>query len=496
MPHQLLLGDCLDVLPTLADASVDSIVTDPPYSLEFMGKKWDSHSAFDDDPAFGYYLSGLIDGEGCFRVQRHERGTCSCTFSMKLRADDRSIAEKAKRWLGAGTIVDVKAEGASAPCIRWAVQDKEGCQRLVDALDKYPLMAKKALDYAGWREAVCEWTEKPRGNRWRGTGDQNRMMALKARIEAGRAYADPPWSGNGFQDWSRLWASEALRVLKPGGYILAFGGTRTYHRLASALEDAGFEIRDQIQWVFASGFPKHKSSLKPAHEPIVLARKPLERTVAANVLKHGVGALNIDACRVEGRERTEYGLATARRSQGSVYGEPSSSADFDSSKGRWPANLIHDGSDEAVAAFPESKSAGHYRDPDGAAAPQSSVFGNAAPRRCNDYAGDSGSAARFFYAAKASKRDRGEGNNHPTVKPTDLMRYLCRLVTPPGGTVLDPFMGSGSTGRGAVLEGFNFIGIEREAEYHAIAERRIADAEPKPTVLVVCQQNALQGSLF
>ena len=253
---------------------------------------------------------------------------------------------------------------------------------------------------------------------------------------------------------------ECLRVLKPGGHLLAFAGTRTQHRMAVRIEDAGFEIRDMIAWVYGSGFPKSLdvskaidkaagaerevvgrkavtrvmdgsdlvggnvragfvsvtapstdaakewqgwgTALKPALEPITVARKPLIGTVAENVLQHGTGAINVDGGRVEG--------------------------------GRWPANFIHDGSEEAIDLLKDS--------------------------------------ARFFYCAKASKADRGE-NHHPTVKPTDLMRYLCRLVTPPNGIVLDPFNGSGSTGCAAVLEGFQYIGIEREAEYIAISEKRI-----------------------
>ena len=297
-----------------------------------------------------------------------------------------------------------------------------------------------------------------------------------------------------------IW-SECLRALKPGGHLLSFGGSRTYHRMAVNVEDAGFEIRDQVMWVYGSGFPKSHniskaidkaagaerevvgfdaqkaaqqtpnaglvgfsgaqgsngditapatpaaqqwdgwgSALKPAHEPVVLARKPLgEKTLAANVLKHGTGAINVDGCRVEGRDRTEYGLANSTRGRGSTYGHPSPNADFDATQGRFPANLIHDGSDEVLAGFPNEN-------------------------------------ARFFYCAKASKSDRGERNIHPTVKPTDLMAYLCRLVTPPGGVVLDPFMGSGSTGKAAIREGFQFIGIEREAEYLAIARARIEAA--------------------
>jgi DNA modification methylase len=326
-----------------------------------------------------------------------------------------------------------------------------------------------------------------------------------------------------------IWA-ECLRVLKPGGHLLAFAGTRTQHRMAVRIEDAGFEIRDLIAWVYGSGFPKSLdvskaidreageirprvpggqgganvilgarkcgeaisgeaisgeakqwagwgTALKPALEPITMARKPLQGTVAANVLAHGTGGLNVDGCRIAASDgytenavtqgvntaRTSYAPAVDRRTF-----EPSTS-------GRWPANLIHDGSDEVVRLFPDARSSC------GGGKSQQADIGysggwKAAYDNSDGQYYDSGSAARFFYTAKASRDDRSDGNNHPTVKPTDLMRYLCRLVTPPGGTVLDPFMGSGSTGKAAMLEGFEFIGIEREPQYFAIAEQRITRA--------------------
>jgi len=247
-----------------------------------------------------------------------------------------------------------------------------------------------------------------------------------------------------------VWA-ECLRVLKPGGHLLAFAGTRTQHRMAVRIEDAGFEIRDMIAWVYGSGFPKSHNgewggtALKPALEPITMARKPLIGTVEANWTAHGTGALNIDGCRVPTDPSIDdprlggAGTWSSDKMAKNVYeGGYAGERVGSSPLGRWPANLIHDGSDEVVAG--------------------------------------TGSAARFFYCAKASKSDRSEGNTHPTVKPTDLMRYLCRLVTPPGGVVLDPFMGSGSTGKAAILEGFRFIGIERETAYMEIAEGRIKSA--------------------
>lgn len=276
---------------------------------------------------------------------------------------------------------------------------------------------------------------------------------------------------------------ECLRMLKPGGHLLAFAGTRTQHRMAVRIEDAGFEIRDMIAWVYGSGFPKSHNldggrkgwgtALKPALEPITVARKPLDGTVAANVHAHGTGAINVDECRVAASDgyaenSVTQGINTARTSYAP---QQQRSTISPSLNGRWPANLIHDGSDEVVGLFPMTGPAKASMRGDRSGV--NTDFGGADGFRGHNDNG--GSAARFFYCAKASKADRGE-NNHPTVKPTDLMRYLCRLVTPPGGVVLDPFCGSGSTGKAAILEGFNFIGIEREAEYVEIARARVAAA--------------------
>jgi site-specific DNA-methyltransferase (adenine-specific) len=366
-----------------------------------------------------------------------------------------------------------------------------------------------------------------------------------------------------------VWA-ECLRVLKPGGHLLAFAGTRTQHRMAVRIEDAGFEIRDMIAWVYGSGFPKSLdvskaidkaagaereivgvhpdaakrtsgtvtasgwetpsrcnditapateaarqwagwgTALKPALEPITVARKPLIGTVAENVLAHGTGALNVDGCRVEGAPpsvpQPVFNSPTGR-TYGMKTGE-GRNGEMSQAAGRWPANLIHDGSEEVVGLFPQTAAAKSAER--GERSGVNTNFGGSGGVRGHDDNG--GSAARFFYCAKASKADRDEGcegmearitkafeggqiasaktpeamggkrttrNHHPTVKPTDLMRYLCRLVTPPGGTVLDPFMGSGSTGKAAMLEGFGFIGIERDPEYVKIAEARIGAAKDR-----------------
>jgi site-specific DNA-methyltransferase (adenine-specific) len=324
MTYKLHLGDCLDVLATLPDNSVDSIVTDPPYGLSFMGKKWDY--------------------------------------------DVPSVA---------------------------------------------------------------------------------------------------------------IW-EQCLRVLKPGGHLLAFAGTRTQHRMACRIEDAGFEIRDMIAWVYGSGFPKshnlegdHKgwgTALKPALEPITMARKPFSSTVAANVIQYGTGAINVDGCRVGTEARLNQSAGNKNLQHRTTVTPVSSHNETDGREcvGRWPANIIHDGSNEAALSLK--------------------------------------SGARFFYTAKTAKDDRNDGcyhlevkqttgggglgnpvsgaygsekapgnNHHPTVKPTMLMAYLCRLITQPGGTILDPFMGSGSTGKAATINGFRFIGIERDPEYHKISEARISN---------------------
>ena len=358
-----------------------------------------------------------------------------------------------------------------------------------------------------------------------------------------------------------FWA-EVYRVLKPGGHVVAFSGTRTYHRMTCAIEDAGFEIRDQLAWAYGSGFPKSHNvskaidkhlgaeretvrnynprnpkatgggkdgaegatrpwieeamtrgyhekagekpatpqaaawdgwgtALKPAWEPICLARKPLIGTVADNVLEHGTGALNIDGCRVGDEEMS----ATA--SNGELVSANGSMAGG-TKIGRWPANFIHDGSDEVLAAFPDAPGQLAAVGPQHGAKDSVNVYGDYGPRTLTEPRLDvDKSAARFFYSAKADKLDR-IGSKHPTVKPVDLMQWLCRLVTPPGGIVLDPFAGSGSTGEAAWREGFRCVLVEREAEYQAdIAERlRLADKGPRERRQKAIKQVQDAGPLF
>jgi len=323
-----------------------------------------------------------------------------------------------------------------------------------------------------------------------------------AYARASKGFMGQTWDGGDVAFQQETWA-EVLRVLKPGGHIVAFSGTRTYHRMAVAIEDAGFEIRDQLAWVYGSGFPKSHNldgewqgwgtALKPAWEPIALARKPLIGTVARNVMEYGTGAINIDGCRIEtedGKPAWHYPQGPQGRTGKGTWNDTNSgykpiAEEYSApALGRWPANIIHDGSDEVLAGFPDARS--YCNNPETAKRAGGKTFENT-PRNVGilpsegafergQMYSDSGTAARFFYSAKVSAEERGEGNNHPTVKPQALMRWLCRLITPPGGTVLDPFMGSGSTLIAADAEQFNAIGCELSPEYAAIAERRIRAA--------------------
>ncbi len=304
------------------------------------------------------------------------------------------------------------------------------------------------------------------------------------------------WDSTGIAYNVDLW-KECLRVLKPGGHLLAFGGTRTYHRMVCAIEDAGFEIRDCIQWLYGSGFPKSHdinkaidkklgakdeaqkwigwgTALKPANEPIVLARKPLsEKTIAENVMKWGTGGLNIDGCRVETNGETPKG--SGKGSKNSIFGQVANSkgngGNVTPELGRFPANLILD--EEAGRMLDEQSGISRsVKSARGNGIGRGYHGSNASYNTERGYS-DSGGASRFFYCAKASKKERGEFNKHPTVKPIALMEYLIKLVTPPEGIVLDPFLGSGTTALAALNLGRFFIGIEFNEEYCEIARRRI-----------------------
>lgn len=337
------------------------------------------------------------------------------------------------------------------------------------------------------------------------------------------------WDGTGVAFDPETWAA-CLRVLKPGGHLLAFGGARTFHRMTVAIEDAGFEIRDCLSWLYGSGFPKSHNldgewegwgtALKPAWEPIIMARKPLIGTVAANMAEHSTGAINVDASRIA---PTEGDVVTGRRNNvslgsasGGIYGSAGAFESVPSDLGRWPANVVLD--EDAAAALDEQtgERGGHDHRPFQGGKRQNGfvdVGSNSGSNLPNgSLYDDSGGASRFFYTAKASRSEREIGmdgmprqrvgvhdddgyrspgerkanhtapmpaaNHHPTVKPIDLMTWLIRMVTPPGGIVLDPFMGSGTTGIAASRLGFPFIGIEISPEYAGIARRRIHGDAP------------------
>jgi site-specific DNA-methyltransferase (adenine-specific) len=375
-------------------------------------------------------------------------------------------------------------------------------------------------------------------------GDCRDIMRAMDEDSVDAIVTDPPY---GLKFMGKRWDCsvpgvdvwvEALRVLKPGGHLLAFAGTRTQHRMCCAIEDAGFEIRDMLAWVYGSGFPKsldvskaidkaagveretvanplaaqqtespdktrHQyrykdcthiqptpatpeaarwqgwgTALKPALEPITMARKPFLGTVAANVLEHGTGAINVDGCRVGDTVETRPSTRSYAPGQIQPGGRGQTQQTGEIPSGRWPANLIHDGSDEVRAGFPDTTSgtlSPHHTHQGSENACMSGPNYTRHPRR--EFRGDSGSASRFFYCAKASQAERDAGcedrNGHPTVKPVALMAYLVRLITPPGGTVLDPFAGSGTTGIACKQEGFGFIGCELDAEYVEIARKRI-----------------------
>lgn len=408
-------GDCVEVLKGLPDASVDAVVTDPPYGISFMGKEWDQPGKFGSS---------------------RKNGTPA----------------KAHRKTG---------DGAGA-------------------------------------------------------------------MDAGR-YDLSPSAMQNFQQWVSVWASECLRVLKPGGHMLAFGGSRTWHRLAAGIEDAGFEIRDSIAWIYGSGFPKsldvskaidkmhghwrgragkitsdnaamggpnyartdkgepataaaawegYGTALKPSFEPVVVARKPLTGTVADNVLEYGTGALNIAGCRV-GDDVGGWGGGAL-----SFYGDGKSlgAGEARPTVGRWPSNVLLD---DVAAAELDSQSgvltSGVMRAGTQRATRDGVIYGRLeGDATTADTYGDTGGASRFFptfrYEAKApsSERPKSGGVQHPTVKPLALMRWLIRLVSPPGAIVLEPFAGSGTTLEACVAEGVHCIGIEREAKYLPLIIQRIS----------------------
>lgn len=594
MPNVTLYpGDNIQSLRRLAANSIDSVVCDPPYLLTsiakrfgkegsaaartegndgsfarlsggFMGRKWDSPNVEmpEINADFANYMAGLIDGEGCFSVHKKQVNgyeTFDCQFSITMRADDAAILYEMQRRLeGAGSIA-IRDKETSNPQVRYCISSKRDCYILREVLLNFPLRAKKARDFEIWCHALDAWLAHEVGGTWEDMEFYRDQIMLVKRF------------GSFFKPellFHYRWSKEVFRVLKPGGYIFAFSGSRTGHWQAAAMETAGFIMHPMHGWVFGSGFPKAHAAdkaidkalgakreiteyrdprslydgreresaaintnwrgaegredvrdlskqavsgpatpeaeqwegwaygtqaQKPALEPIYLGQKPFsEKTGAANLLKHGVGAVNIDGCRVplgesdalhNGVTHVEKKLDTADNEGKWGF----KAVDRQAGLGRHPANLILDGSPEVVAMFPHGKS-GTGAVKRKSSADQDGNTGSAYGAESRHEGtpmityGDEGSSARFFhqfgpgtdplfYHPKAGKQDRA-GSKHPTVKPIALMQYLMRHITPPGGVVLDPFAGSGTTAEAAQREGFDCILMEAEPEYVEFLEQR------------------------
>jgi DNA modification methylase len=423
----LLHGDCLERLRELPACSVDACVTDPPYGLSFMGKKWD------------YDVPGEDIWRECLRVLKP--GGHLLAF-----AGTRTQHRMAVRIEDAG----FEIRDMIAWCYGSGFPKSMDVSKAIDKMDAAEEQRARRFRFTEWVRStgiiaaqIDVLTGTRMGGHYLSSASQPAIMT-REHLEACRMFLGdiPEWVERECDIRSvesRNMAAREVVGHRDRGFApntnAVYGDYSGDTRLTAPATDAA------RQW---DGWG---TALKPALEPITVARKPLVGTVAANVLRHGTGGINVDGCRVVYDRDADDTRRKPVPSQGWCIGSPTSGIMDDSAlQGRWPANLIHDGSDEVV--------------------------------------GLTGNSARFFYCAKASKADREDGNTHPTVKPTDLMRYLCRLVTPPGGIVLDPFMGSGSTGKAAMLDGFRFIGIEREAEYLEIAKQRMQQpAQTQGTLL-------------
>ena len=464
--NTLHLGDCLEVMRTMPDCSVDAVVTDPPYGLSFMAKAWD------------YDVPGVDVWREVLRVLKP--GGHLLAFAGTRTQHRMAVAIEDAGFEIRDMIAWVYGSGFPKSLDVSKAIDKRGGNAHLTAEIGAALKAARKTRGISITEAdrtycggvtLWSWYEG------RPAGQQMPTAEVLQRVAANwpelQTYADA--------------ISEAERELlaQVNGSRLAVAPGKDNNRSATTLDITAPATPEAQQW---AGWG---SALKPALEPITMARKPLEGTVAANVLQWGTGGINVDGCRVASGDLPSACKGTGWAAQDkknaeqgfrpSAYYEGQDGVDYvPNQQGRWPANLIHDGSDEVVGLFPQTTPSptGPVKQGGGSGCKPGDEYGPPRDGFGVGY-GDTGSAARFFYCAKTNKQDRGEGNTHPTVKPTDLMRYLCRLVTPPGGIVLDPFMGSGSTGKAAKREGFCFIGIERDPRYFAIAEARI-NAKPIP----------------
>jgi DNA modification methylase len=549
MIAQLHHGDCLEIMATLDANSIDAIVTDPPYGLSFMGKGWD-HGV----PGVEFWTEAL-------RIARP--GAHLLAFGGTRTYHRLAVAIEDAGWEIRDCVMWVYAQGfpkshnfgckcraGAVPYTHEEAKPKTECEvRSVRDADVSPTVdssqgrgkvlqscvQESCTSIAGWEEFATAqiWEGQPSMEggcnllEKEGQLQIDQVCSLSGGVlangEEGRLH-----NGTSIDYGAGNWALPDSNGGSPSSQPRS--ARQPTLQLGAVCKQRGAQTggvaSDQVCPI-CGGLKQWQgwgTALKPAYEPIIVARKPLRGTVAGNVLTHGTGGINVDGCRIpsfgeslnggacigshgahDGWRRPwmddpEHNAASAEKAK--------ARAAHAESLGRWPANLIHDGSDEVVGLFPQQTSGANPTRRN--VAKFQNAYGEfAGQEECTAVRGaDSGSAARFFYCAKASKRDRDEGcegmpvvdcgtyaqdewtrqnmggfaqkrrNHHPTVKPTDLMRYLCRLVTPPGGVVLDPFMGSGSTGKAAILEGFRFIGIEREADYVKIARARIDAATP------------------
>jgi len=537
MTNLLLHGDCLDILPTLEENSIDAIVTDPPYGLSFMGKDWD-HGV----PGVAFWREAL-------RVAKP--GAHLLAFGGSRTVHRLTCAIEDAGWEIRDTIMWVYSQGfpkshnIGCRCTGSAVsytheQHKEGTkpqtERDVHSVRKADV--SQAVDTGKGRREVLQPRLQEQGSplQWAAHSIGKHEGRIESGMEGRRYLLAQAWELQADQvcevspgvspdgTAGRLHHGASTDNGDAPGAILGTDGSGTSHQPRPARQpnrksgtvskQLGTQTgrgREEETCPKCGGLTNWQgwgTALKPAHEPIIMARKPFPGTVAQNVTTWGTGAINVDG----GRVGTEDNRSRPPRSPNGIYGNGNGTnhtASESDPNGRWPANLIHDGSEEVLAGFPVTSSGGYP-----AAGGQRShvaTYGKPNERGRQQFTHSEGSAARFFYCAKASKADRDEGlegfeerrtgamaenlvngqrlggngepiktpyrsNHHPTVKPTDLMRYLVRLVTPPDGIVLDPFMGSGSTGKAAILEGFGFVGIEREREYIDIAAARIGAA--------------------
>lgn len=505
-PYELRNGNCKELIKQMADNTIDAIVTDPPYELGFMGKKWDATGIAYDAELWAECLRVLKPGghllafSGSRTYHRMAVAIEDAGFAIRdqimwvygsgfpkshdvSKAIDKLDAKDEQKQRQYKFTAWVRSQNVTAKQIDEATGTFMGSHYTTDKAQPAVMTREHLEQCRHLFDEVPEWVERE---------------ADKRSVES-KNFAEREILGN-VENGGLGAGNFTAEKIGAGGY-----GFDTSYNITAPATDAAKE------W---NGWG---TALKPAHEPICVARKPLIGTVAENVLEHGTGAFNIDGCRVGSDPVPLYVYSVIRDRERSSYdtGGSNRTGQF-TTNGRWPANLIHDGSAEVLAGFPESvarpvKIGNIGKSGDGT---KRGIFGMGSGVH-SAYYDHATSAARFFYCAKASKRDRDEGvagvagvgalrdggreslprqNHHPTVKPTDLMRYLCRLVTPPNGLILDPFTGSGSTGKAAILEGFRFVGFEMETQYIEIATARIEWALEQKTKQNAEQENTLFGA--